>query len=359
MENSTNRGTQHQNRIQTFLGCFDYMPVFEMRETHYDLATITMIKEGTATKPTVQLLEVTFAHEGQRLDNFLIRVCKGVPKSHLYKAVRGGQVRVNKGRTAVDYRIKAGDLVRIPPFRMSQPKTYRAPAKTFPIVYEDEALLVIDKPAGVAVHGGSGVSFGVIEAIRSARPEATFLELVHRLDRDTSGLLMVAKRRQSLVALHRMMREGQVRKHYVALVEGRVLNDRQHIKHGLTKWTTASGERRVKVDPDGQTAHTVVTCVTRFVNYSVIDAELRTGRTHQIRVHLASSGHPIVGDDKYGCDATQAWFKEKGLKRMFLHAKELFLAHPSTGEPLSLQSPLPPAFAQAQAVIKQSEEMRT
>lgn len=333
------------------------MPVFEMQETHNDLVTYTMMKEGSFAKPEVQWLEITLAHEGQRLDNFLIRVCKGVPKSHLYKAVRAGQVRVNKGRTAVDYRIQAGDLVRIPPFRMSQPKAYRAPAKSFPTVYEDEGLLVIDKPAGVAVHGGSGVSYGVIESLRSARPEATFLELVHRLDRDTSGLLMVAKRRQTLLALHRMMREGQVRKHYIALVQGRFPNDRQHIKLNLMKWTTASGERRVKVHEQGQMAHTVVTCVSRFVNYSIVNAELRTGRTHQIRVHLASCGHSIVGDDKYGDDTTQAWFKEKGLNRMFLHAKELILTHPSTGETLCLQSPLPASFAQAQKVIETEEQV--
>ncbi|MFY9347896.1 MAG: RluA family pseudouridine synthase, partial [Orrella sp.] len=246
-------------------------------------------KEKGVSRPLIQWVEVTPSHDGQRLDNFLIRLCKGVPKSHLYKAVRGGQVRVNKGRTAVDYRIQVGDVIRIPPFRMSQPSptAHRAPAKTFSIVFEDDGLLVIDKPPGVAVHGGSGVSHGVIESLRSARPELAFLELVHRLDRDTSGLLMLAKRRQTLVALHQLMRDGQVRKHYVALVEGRFLNDRQHIRLGLTKWNTVSGERRVKVDQDGQSAHTIVSCLSRLAKYSLVDAELRTGRTHQIRVHLA------------------------------------------------------------------------
>jgi 23S rRNA pseudouridine955/2504/2580 synthase len=328
------------------------MLVFEMQETLRDLATNIMIKAGNSRKPEVQWLEVTSAHDGQRLDNFLIRVCKGVPKSHLYKAVRGGEVRVNKGRIAVDYRIKEGDLIRIPPFRMPEPRVHRAPARTFPIIYEDDGLLVIDKPAGVAVHGGSGVSFGVIESLRAARPEATFLELVHRLDRDTSGLLMVAKRRQTLLGLHRMMREGLVRKDYVALVQGRVLNDRQHIKLSLIKWLTASGERRVRVDAEGQMAHTVMTCLSRFLHYSLVGAELRTGRTHQIRVHLASIGHPIVGDDKYGDDATRAWFKEKGLNRMFLHAKSLSFDHPITEQPLSLEAALPESFVQAQAIVQ-------
>lgn len=328
------------------------MLVFEMQGTPSDLPIHTMRKEDTPQKPVVQWLEVTSAHDGQRLDNFLIRFCKGVPKSHLYKAVRGGQVRVNKGRTAVDYRIQEGDLIRIPPFRMPEPRVNRAPALSFTVIFEDDGLIVIDKPAGVAVHGGSGVSFGVIESLRAARPQEPFLELVHRLDRDTSGLLMIAKRRQTLLGLHRMMREGRIRKDYVALVQGRVLNDRQHIKLNLTKWLTASGERRVKVDSAGQLAHTVMTCLSRFLHYSLVGAELRTGRTHQIRVHLASIGHPIVGDDKYGEDATRAWFKEKGLNRMFLHAKSLSFEHPVTNESLSLEAPLPASFVQAQSLVQ-------
>ena len=315
-------------------------------------------KEKGVLKPIIQWVEVTPSHDGQRLDNFLIRLCKGVPKSHLYKAVRGGQVRVNKGRTSVDYRIQVGDIIRIPPFRMSQPSpnAHRAPAKTFPIVFEDDGLLVIDKPPGVAVHGGSGVSHGVIESLRSARPELAFLELVHRLDRDTSGLLMLAKRRQTLVALHQLMRDGQVRKHYVALVEGRFLNDRQHIRLGLTKWNTVSGERRVKVDPDGQAAHTIVSCISRLAKYSLVGAELRTGRTHQIRVHLASTGHPIVGDDKYGNDQTRDFFKQNGFSRMFLHAQTLSLVHPSTGEALTLEAPVPALFEKAHGFVRELKD---
>jgi 23S rRNA pseudouridine955/2504/2580 synthase len=227
-------------------------------------------------------------------------------------------------------------------------KTVRTvPAQSFPVIYEDDSLVVIDKPAGTAVHGGSGVSFGVIESMRAARQEPEFLELVHRLDRDTSGLLMLAKRRQMLVKLHALLREGGVNKRYLALIQGRIANDRQHIRASLTKWTTVSGERRVKVDPDGQIAHTIVTCVERFADYSLVEAELRTGRTHQIRVHLASIGHPIVGDEKYGSDAIRDIFRAQGLNRMYLHAHTLALPHPGNGQTISLLARLPDQFEQA------------
>lgn len=294
--------------------------------------------------PAVRMLEIGEEQSGQRLDNFLFRVCKGVPKSHIYKAIRDGQVRVNKGRIAVDHRLETGDLVRVPPLRLPQPgETRTVPPAEFPVVYEDDAMLVLDKPAGVAVHGGSGVAFGVIERLRAARPQAPMLELAHRLDRETSGLLMVAKKRSALLGLHRMLREGQGNKRYYALVCGDWVNDRQHIKLPLTKWTTASGERRVRVDRDGQAAHTIVTLKQRYGTFSLVEAELRTGRTHQIRVHLASVGFPIVGDDKYGDDAVRLSFAKKGFARMFLHAHHLDMAHPLTGEPLSLEAPLPPA----------------
>lgn len=300
----------------------------------------------TDAKAQVRLVEVTEAHEGQRLDNFLIRLCKGVPKSHLYKAVRGGEVRVNRGRSQVDYRLQLGDLVRIPPIRVAASNSPLAPAKQFEIAYQDDVMLIINKPAGVAVHGGSGVSHGVIESLRAANPHWRFLELVHRLDRDTSGLLMLAKRRSALVKLHAMMREGKVKKHYLALVQGRVANDRQHIKASLTKWLTASGERRVKVDPEGQSAHTIVTCLERLDGVSLLECELRTGRTHQIRVHLASIGHPILGDTKYGDDQEQAAWRALGAKRMFLHACRLKFEHPVTGQLVSVQAPIPKAFEQ-------------
>ena len=306
-----------------------------------------------AQSPVVRMVEVTEEQDGQRLDNFLMRLCKGVPKSHIYKAVRGGEVRVNKGRVSPDDRLKTGDIVRVPPMRLPDPSEKRpVPPSEFPVVYEDEGLLVIDKPSGIAVHGGSGVSFGVIEALRASRPQARFLELAHRLDRETSGLLLIAKKRNVLLSLHDMFRKAEGRKHYFALVEGDWVNDRQHIRHALTKWTTQSGERRVKVDPDGQVAHTIVSLIKRFKGYSLVDAELRTGRTHQIRVHLAASGFPIVGDDKYGRDQTRADFAKRGFSRMFLHAHRLEMPHPLTKEPMVFEAPLPKA---CQQVIDQLE----
>lgn len=306
-------------------------------------------------KPKVRLVEITEAHEGQRLDNFLIRLCKGVPKSHLYKAVRGGQVRVNRGRSAVDYRLQLGDLVRIPPLRLAAKSRSPAVAQAFEVVYQDDAILVINKPAGVAVHGGSGVSYGVIESLRAANPEWRFLELVHRLDRDTSGLLMLAKRRSALVRLHAMMRDGKVNKHYLALTEGRVSNDRQHIRAPLTKWLTVTGERRVRVDPDGQAAHTVVEVVTRLAGHTLVDAELRTGRTHQIRVHLASLGHPIVGDTKYSDDDLQNLWRSMGVTRMYLHAWQLRFRHPLTDKPLSLETAMPETFEKIMGRLSSSQ----
>lgn len=304
-------------------------------------------------RPQVRLVEVDDEHEGQRLDNFLLRLCKGVPKSHIYKAIRGGEVRVNKGRTSADYRVAIGDVVRVPPLRLPDPGAPRpVPPGECPVVFEDEALLVVDKPAGLAVHGGSGVSFGVIERLRAARPEAKFLELAHRLDRDTSGLLMIGKKRNALLALHAAMRAGEGSKRYLALVEGDWQNDRQHIRLPLLKWNTVSGERRVKVDEAGQTAHTIVSLVKRYGAYSLVGAELRTGRTHQIRVHLAASGFPIVGDDKYGNDAVTAKFAKLGFGRMFLHAHQLDIAHPLTGEALALQADLPLACRQILDILE-------
>lgn len=300
-----------------------------------------------ATPPSVRMLQVDTDSAGQRLDNFLIRVCKGVPKSHLYRAIRNGQVRVNKGRIAADYRLVEGDMVRIPPMRLpaaGQPRP--VPPASFPIVYEDDAILVIDKPAGVAVHGGSGVSFGVIEQLRAAQPQARFLELAHRIDRETSGLLIVARKRSALVALHDMMRKGIGRKHYQALIVGDWVNDRQHLRQPLLRFLTASGERRVKVDALGKPAHTIVTLLRRYGDYSLVGAELRTGRTHQIRVHLAASGFPIVGDDKYGRDEVRSQFVKAGFNRMFLHASQLEIPHPLTGQVLHLKAELPAACKQ-------------
>lgn len=291
----------------------------------------------------VRFLEVDEASHGQRIDNFLIRECKGVPKSHLYKAIRSGQVRVNKGRISSEYRLQNGDVVRVPPMRMAEaePKKF-VPSAEFPIVYEDDAIVVIDKPAGVAVHGGSGVSFGVIEQMRAARPQAKFLELAHRLDKETSGLLIIAKKRSALVALHEMMRQSDGHKHYLALVVGQWTQKRLEIKHPLTKFLTPDGERRVRVDKaQGRYAHTIVTLLTAYPEYTLVGAQLKTGRTHQIRVHLATEGHSIVGDEKYGQDEVRERFVKMGFKRMFLHAHRLDFLHPLSGERLRLEAPLP------------------
>lgn len=280
---------------------------------------------------------------GQRIDNYLLRVCKGVPKSHVYRILRSGEVRVNGGRVGPTYRLAEGDEVRIPPVRVAEPTvTSAAPAgKPLPVVYEDDALIVIDKPSGKAVHGGSGVSFGVIEQLRSQRPDARLLELAHRIDRETSGLLIIAKKRSALTALHDMMREGRIEKRYLTLVPGRWSNPLQHVKEPLFKYLTPDGERRVRVSGDGKVAHSVVRLVRRWQRFSLLEVELKTGRTHQIRVHLAHLGFPLCGDDKYGNFPLNKALEQEGLRRMFLHAAQLSFAHPLTGEPIVLQSQLP------------------
>ena len=293
-------------------------------------------------KDSATFLEVGEEAAGQRIDNFLLRLAKGVPKSHVYRILRSGEVRVNKGRIGADYKIRAGDVVRVPPIRIAASATQVAtPAREFDVVFEDEALIVIDKPSGVAVHGGSGVSFGVIEQLRRARPQAKLLELAHRLDRETSGLLLVAKKRAALTRLHDMFRDGVVHKRYLALVKGSWRNVLQHVRLPLDKYLTAAGERRVSVSPEGKEAHSIVRLVARWQNFSLVEVELKTGRTHQIRVHLAHLGFPLAGDDKYGDFSLNKNLQKAGLKRMFLHAAKLALPHPLSGEALEFAAPLP------------------
>ncbi|MFD2366452.1 RluA family pseudouridine synthase [Pseudoduganella sp. GCM10020061] len=297
--------------------------------------------------PQAQFVTITEEEAGQRIDNYLLRVCKGVPKSHIYRILRSGEVRVNKGRIDQLYRLEAGDLVRIPPIRLAEKaSSVAAPGAEFPILYEDNHLLIVDKPAGIAVHGGSGVSYGVIEQLRASRPEAKFLELVHRLDRETSGLLLLAKKRSALTNLHEQMRDGTTDKRYLTLVYGDWQNKRQHVKLPLHKYTTPEGERRVVVQAGGMESHTVFTLLKKYEEFALLEAELKTGRTHQIRVHLASSGFPIAGDDKYGDFALnkqllKATDKRGALKRMFLHAHQITFTHPDTGKPVTVKAPLP------------------
>ncbi len=289
-------------------------------------------KAAPALKATT--VEVGEESEAQRIDNFLLRTLKGVPKSHVYRVLRSGEVRVNSGRVKPDYRLQAGDRVRIPPIRTAA-KPPPARPLDLPIRYEDAAILVVDKPSGVAVHGGSGVSYGVIESMRAARPQAKFLELAHRLDRDTSGLLVLAKKRSALVELHRMLREGEVRKMDLAVVKGDYRGPAE-IQEALHKYVTGAGERRVAVHKEGMPARTRVKVLKRG-EFSLLEIELLTGRTHQIRVHLAHAGHPIVGDDKYGDFALNRALKQ----RLLLHAARLAFRHPVSGETVKLDSPLP------------------
>ncbi len=298
----------------------------------------------------VQLLTISDEDAGQRVDNFLLKICKGVPKSHVYQILRSGQVRVNKGRIDQLYRLQAGDVVRVPPVRMAEPKTNNAPRSEFAVLFEDACLLIIDKPSGVAVHGGSGISYGVIEQLRASRPDAKFLELVHRLDRETSGILMLAKKRSALTHLHEQMRDGQTDKRYLTLIRGEWKNQRQHIKLPLHKYTAADGERRVRVQADGMASHTVFTLVRRYGEFTLLEAELKTGRTHQIRVHLSANGFAMAGDDKYGDFALNRQLQKAdgqriALKRMFLHAHQITFVHPESGKPMTINASLPPECA--------------
>ncbi|HVL77130.1 MAG TPA: RluA family pseudouridine synthase [Noviherbaspirillum sp.] len=308
-----------------------------------------LIASNPSSPPSGQVRTVTISEEeaDQRIDNFLLRICKGVPKSHIYRVLRSGEVRVNKGRIDQTYRLRAGDIVRIPPIRVAETRAPAAPGAEFSILFEDAHVLAIDKPAGVAVHGGSGVSYGVIEQLRAARPQAKFLELVHRLDRETSGILLLAKKRSALASLHQQIRDGEIDKRYLALVHGDWKNARQHVRLPLFKYTTPDGERRVRVQADGMPSRTVFSLVRRLGPFALLEADLKTGRTHQIRVHLASSGFPIAGDDKYGDFALNRRLQKSegrriAIKRMFLHAHKITFAHPDSGAPVNLHAPLPP-----------------
>ena len=329
--------------------------------------------------PVATLVTVSEDYAGQRLDNFLIRQLKGVPKTHVYRIIRSGEVRVNKGRAQADTRVETGDIVRLPPVRTSERADEKAaamaaakevvrhgamstvggfaPAAEFPVLFEDDFLLAIDKPAGVAVHGGSGVSFGVIEQLRMARPEAEFLELIHRLDRETSGVLLIAKRRMALKLLQEQFRERETDKVYLALVKGAWPANLRVIDKALHKYESPNGERRVKVvandHPDGLRSITLMKVKNTVADgrFTLLEVTIKTGRTHQIRVHLADAGHPIAGDDKYGdFELNKALQKTNSnapsLKRMFLHAWSLKFNHPKLRKVVHLQAELPPELSQ-------------
>jgi 23S rRNA pseudouridine955/2504/2580 synthase len=330
-------------------------------------------------KPEAAWITVDADYTGQRLDNFLMRHLKGVPKTHVYRIIRSGEVRINKGRAQADTRLAEGDVLRLPPTRTSERAELKtqaiasarevtrlgatstqggyAPAAEFPVLFEDEFVLAIDKPAGVAVHGGSGVSFGVIEQLRMARPESDFLELVHRLDRETSGILLIAKRRMALKLLQEQFRERETDKVYLALVKGNWPANQRVIDKALHKYESPNGERRVKVvandHPDGLRSVTLVKVKNSVADgrFTLLEVTIKTGRTHQIRVHLADAGHPIAGDDKYGdFELNKALQKPSAnspsLKRMFLHAWSLKFNHPKLRKVVHLTAELPPELGQ-------------
>jgi len=332
-------------------------------------------KPSVQTAAAVQFLTVDEESAGQRLDNFLIRLLKGVPKTHIYRIIRSGEVRRNKGRVGADDRVAAGDVLRIPPIRLSERLEEKAanpaPAREFPVIYEDDAFMAIDKPAGVAVHGGSGVSFGVIEQMRQARPTARLLELVHRLDRETSGLLLIAKKKSALKGLQDQFRERETGKTYLTLVKGIWPARLKVLDQPLHKYLLPDGERRVKVvgsdDPDGMRSVSLVKVVGSLPSpaalatanpggFSLLEVTIKTGRTHQIRVHLAHAGHPIAGDDKYGDFELNRQLNRAGLKRMFLHAWRLRLTHPISGDGLELHSKLPPELKNWLPAAVQTDE---
>lgn len=301
---------------------------------------------NTLSKGNATWQEVDDSAQGQRIDNYLLRILKGVPKSHVYRILRSGEVRVNSRRIEPTYRLQTGDKVRLPPVRTALPAAAKAslrpgPAFSGTVLLEDEDLLIVDKPGGIAVHGGSGISRGIIEQLRHARPALRFLELAHRLDRETSGALVLAKKRSALTDIHEQMRLGTVEKHYLTLVIGDWTEKKRAVSLALHKYVTASGERRVVIDEEsGRESITIFRLVRNLPGYSLLDAELKTGRTHQIRVHLAHLGFPIAGDDKYGDFARNKQLSKEGLKRMFLHAASLRLRHPRSGETVRVQAPL-------------------
>ncbi len=307
---------------------------------------VNMKPDNNKAVPTVQFIEITDALEGQRIDNFLIKQLKGVPKSLIYRIIRKGEVRINKGRCDVKRKLVLGDIVRVPPVRVAEAKegiaapAYLKSSLQQGILFEDDAILVINKPAGFAVHGGSGIDSGVIEALRELRPESRFLELVHRLDRDTSGCLIVAKKRSALRTLHAYFRGDGVKKSYLALLTGHWEQKKLVVDQPLLKNVSQGGERMVKVSSSGKPSQTLFKRIAFYPGATLVEASPYTGRTHQIRVHALWLGHAIVGDERYGDKDLNKGFKQQGYKRLFLHAHTLQFAHPVSGEGVRIVAPL-------------------
>ncbi len=308
------------------------------------------MNSNTTQKSNVSFIEVSAAQVNQRLDNFLLKTLKNVPKTRIYRIIRKGEVRVNKKRCKPDYKLVIGDLIRVPPVRIEQqhdPKTYIAPSLIENIekavLFENKHLMVIDKPAGLAVHSGSGISFGVIDIMRRIRPE-TEIELVHRLDRDTSGCLLLAKHRQSLLEMQGRLQDNSLKKNYLAVVKGHWPEHKTEISHSLKKITLANGERRVRVDPAGQKALTRITRVIVGEGFSQLSIQLLTGRTHQIRVHCQAEGHEIAGDTKYGDVNFNKEMRRHGIKRLMLHASRLELPQTEFSPEIVINAASPDLF---------------
>lgn len=312
-----------------------------------DLGSVK-IRAMTQIQQQVQLLTIEAEHEGQRIDNFLKTQLKGVPKSLIYRILRKGEVRVNKKRIKPEYKLCAGDVIRVPPVRVAEKN--ELPSANLGVIqrlesqilFEDEAMIVLNKPSGMAVHGGSGLSFGVIEGLRALRPEARFLELVHRLDRDTSGVLLVAKKRSALRSLHEQLRVKTMRKQYLALVRGQWQAHVKVVNAPLRKNDLQSGERVVRVSADGKPSETRFRIARQFAEATLVECSPITGRTHQIRVHTLHAGHPIACDDKYGEAGFDENMRKQGLKRLFLHAWKLTFTHPADGREMQVEAPLAP-----------------
>ncbi|GIC78981.1 23S rRNA pseudouridine(955/2504/2580) synthase RluC [Moritella sp. F3] len=309
--------------------------------------------------PKVEFVTITEDYQGQRIDNFLRTKLKGVPKSMIYRIIRKGEVRVNKGRIKPEYKLQPNDIVRVPPVRVSETEAISPSANLdsvraleTQIIYEDNYLIVINKPSGMAVHGGSGLSFGLIEGLRAIRPDSKFLELVHRLDRDTSGCLLVAKKRSTLKALHEQLRLKTMRKDYQALVAGAWPRSTRVVNAPLLKNTVSSGERLVRVDDEGKQSQTRFSIIQRYENGTLVQASPITGRTHQIRVHALHAGHPIACDDKYGDTGFTKHMNGLGLKRLFLHAARLQFFNPGTEETQEVEAPLDMALVRALEKMK-------
>lgn len=312
-------------------------------------------------QPQVYFITISIDNEGQRIDNFLITELKGVPKSMIYRILRKGEIRVNKKRVKPEYKLNVGDELRIPPVRVTEkvnpplsPKLDKIAMLEQTIVYEDEVMLAINKPSGIAVHGGSGLSFGVIEAFRALRPDSRFLELVHRIDRDTSGILLIAKKRSALNALHEQLRLKQMTKNYLALVKGDWSSSCKVVQAPLFKNVLQSGERIVKVHQEGKPSETRFKVEERFGFATLIKASPITGRTHQIRVHTQYAGHPIAFDDRYGDKDFDNALLKTGLNRLFLHAANVQFIHPRTGETMRLNAPLDNVLQKCLTILRQN-----